>query len=50
MRPRCAQCERLGFECIYEVPDTSANLLVPREYVLHPKIETHMIMTDESAQ
>ncbi|KAH8738453.1 fungal-specific transcription factor domain-containing protein [Ilyonectria robusta] len=31
VRPRCEPCERLGFECIYELPDTSANLLVPRD-------------------
>ncbi|RKK75257.1 hypothetical protein BFJ69_g7847 [Fusarium oxysporum] len=31
VRPRCEPCQRLGFECIYELPDTSANLIIPRD-------------------
>ncbi|EFX02229.1 c6 zinc finger domain containing protein [Grosmannia clavigera kw1407] len=31
VRPRCEPCQRLGFECIYELPDTSANLVVPKD-------------------
>ncbi|KAM0387423.1 hypothetical protein ACHAQC_010792 [Fusarium culmorum] len=32
-RPRCDTCEKLGFECLYEQQETSANLLVPKELV-----------------
>ncbi|CZS83275.1 unnamed protein product [Fusarium graminearum] len=30
-RPRCDTCEKLGFECLYEQQETSANLLVPKD-------------------
>ncbi|WZH39126.1 Zn2-C6 fungal-type domain-containing protein [Fusarium acuminatum] len=31
VRPRCDTCEKLGFECLYEQQETSANLLVPKD-------------------
>ncbi|KAF4335206.1 hypothetical protein FBEOM_10950 [Fusarium beomiforme] len=31
LRPRCDTCEKLGFECLYEQQETSANLLVPKD-------------------
>ncbi|KAL2204830.1 hypothetical protein CC79DRAFT_1335435 [Sarocladium strictum] len=30
-RPRCGLCERLGFECVYEMPETAANLIVRKD-------------------
>ncbi|KAF5235599.1 hypothetical protein FAUST_6967 [Fusarium austroamericanum] len=30
-RPKCDTCEKLGFECLYEQQETSANLLVPKD-------------------
>ncbi|KAH8901203.1 hypothetical protein GQ53DRAFT_593023, partial [Thozetella sp. PMI_491] len=30
-RPRCEPCTRLGFECSYDIPETSANLIIPKD-------------------
>ncbi|KAH7141726.1 c6 zinc finger domain-containing protein [Dactylonectria macrodidyma] len=32
-RPRCTLCERMGFECIYEMPNSSANLIVSKDII-----------------
>ncbi|KAJ4169167.1 hypothetical protein NW754_011101 [Fusarium falciforme] len=39
-RPRCDACERLGFECLYEQQEASANLLVPKD--LFAALETRV--------
>ncbi|KAM5358999.1 hypothetical protein ACJZ2D_014824 [Fusarium nematophilum] len=32
-RPRCTLCERMGFECVYEMPGSSANLIVSKDII-----------------
>ncbi|KAF4990011.1 hypothetical protein FDECE_14526 [Fusarium decemcellulare] len=39
-RPKCDACDRLGFECLYEQQEGSANVLVPRD--LFTALETRV--------
>ncbi|KAJ2979058.1 hypothetical protein NQ176_g3475 [Zarea fungicola] len=32
-RPTCATCEKLGFDCQFDAPDSSTNIIVQKEYV-----------------
>jgi Fungal Zn(2)-Cys(6) binuclear cluster domain len=33
VRPTCQQCERLGFECVYEIPETATNVIIRKDYL-----------------
>ncbi|CAH0021927.1 unnamed protein product [Clonostachys rhizophaga] len=48
VRPKCDPCDRLGFECIYELPDASANLLVPRD--IFATLETKVKLLEATVQ
>ncbi|KAH7117434.1 c6 zinc finger domain-containing protein [Dactylonectria macrodidyma] len=32
-RPKCALCRRMGFECIYEIPNSSSNLIISKDII-----------------
>ncbi|RYP14197.1 hypothetical protein DL765_006558 [Monosporascus sp. GIB2] len=47
-RPKCELCERMGFECIYEVSDSSANLIVRKD--VFGNLETRLSLLEEAVR